>query len=612
MRWRRHLGSERPVTVLVAVLLVGVVLPLGMPAAAQAAEPRRCPSALVPATAFTDTVRSTHRAAIDCAHWWDLTTGRSPSSYAPQARVTRGQTAAMLWRLLEREERLPPSVEPAGFVDTAGHLFEAEIDALATLGILTGRTPTTFEPEQPLSREQLASVLARTAELAFGHRLPDGPLPFDDLPPDGAHARAIAQLTRAGVIAGTTPTTFSPTTAVTRAQIASFLTRTALLLEAEALLALPATRPAADDAYASRMRAAWVHLFDDTLKTRAGIERLVDELVAADATAVIAQVARRHDAYYDSDVLTRTVDPRLTPDLDVLSTLIEVAHAAGLEVHAWYGVAPTWHGVYEDLPQPTGWLPREHGRDAPVADRWVTRTHSGTWSDYLDPGLPAVQDHVAAVVAELVARYPVDGVHLDYVRYSGPEHGYHPLALARFREETGRTGTPAPDDAEWSAWRRAQTRAIVQRAAAAIDASGRDVTLSAAVITWGDGPATADRAGFRGSMPYWRTLQDWDRWVRDGDLDLVLPMNYFRDHLATEAGWFARWQRYQRSLAADADTLVVSGPGGYLNHPAAVQRQLQEAMRLDGAAVYSFQQPTLDGSRAVWQRLADSRWGYAP
>jgi uncharacterized lipoprotein YddW (UPF0748 family) len=605
------------VTVLVALLLGGLVLPLGLPASAQAqaAEPRRCPSTLVPATAFTDTLRSTHRAAIDCSRWWDLTEGRTATSYAPDVLVTRGQTAAMLWRLLDREDRLPSPVEPAGFLDTDGHLFEVEIDALATLGILAGRTASTFEPNEPITREQLASVLTRTIEQGFGSALTDGPLPFVDVRPDGTHARAIAQLTRAGVIAGTTATTFSPGASVTRGQVASFLTRTALLLEEQALLALPAARPAADDAYASRMRAAWVHLFDDTLKTRAGIVRMVDELVAADATAVIAQVARRHDAYYDSEVLTRTVDPRVAPDFDVLDVLLEVAHAAGLEVHAWYGVAPTWHRVYEDLPQPAGWLYREHGPKAREADRWVTREYEAEdedWSDYLDPGVPAVQDHVAEVVAELVERYPVDGIHLDYVRYSGPEHGYNPIAVARFQEERQRTGIPAPDDREWSDWRRQQTRAIVQRAAAAIDASDRDVTLSAAVITWGDGPATADRAGFRGSMPYWRTLQDWDGWVRNGDLDLVLPMNYFRDHLANEAGWLARWQRYQRALVAEADSLVVSGPGGYLNHPDAVQRQIQEAMRLDGAAVYSYQQPTLDGSRAVWQRLADARWGYAP
>ena len=172
--------------------------------------------------------------------------------------------------------------------------------------------------------------------------------------------------------------------------------------------------PAPQDSLA---RAAWVHLFDDSLKTRAGIRRVVADLVAAGATAVIAEVVRRQDAYYDSEVLPRTTDPALEPGLDVLDALIEEAHAAGLEVHAWIPFAPTWHEFYTDLPAPDGWVSTAHGPTAAEADRWVTRTVDGTWDTYLDPGLPEVRAHVAAIVGEIAAEYPVDGIHLDYVRY---------------------------------------------------------------------------------------------------------------------------------------------------------------------------------------------------
>jgi ATP-dependent Clp protease protease subunit len=72
--------------------------------------------------------------------------------------------------------------------------------------------------------------------------------------------------------------------------MASFLTRATSLLVEDGLASLPTARPAADDAYASRTRAAWVHLFDDTLKTPGGVQRLVDELAAADANTIIAQL----------------------------------------------------------------------------------------------------------------------------------------------------------------------------------------------------------------------------------------------------------------------------------------------------------------------------------
>ncbi|MFA9447038.1 family 10 glycosylhydrolase [Egicoccus sp. AB-alg6-2] len=596
---------------LVALALTAPVLGVGAPAHA-ATGTGACAGHLVPATAFTDTLASPHRAAIDCAVWWGMANGRSASRFDPAAAVTRGQTAAMIARLLRNAGRSPSEVASAGFPDTVGHVFERDIDALAALDIVAGGADGRFGPDVPVTRAQMSAILARTFANGFGAPLAAGPVPFRDVPVDNVHRAAIGQLVGAGIVAGTTPTTFAPSRAVSREQMASFTTRSAHVLLAGGLVRRPATRPAADDAYASRMRGAWVHLFDDALKTRAGVRAVVDELAAADANVIIAQVARRHDAYYDSSVLPRTADPRLARDFDVLAELITAAHARGIEVHAWFGVAPTWHDVYRGLPAPAGWMHTTHGLGAPVDRRWVTRTSDGSWTSYLDPGVPAVRQHVAAVVGELARNYAVDGIHLDYVRYESPAYGYNPLALAAFRRDTGATGTPANNDAAFTAWRRDQTRRIVLAAREAIRASGRDVTLSAAVITWGAGPRTHDAAGFRQTLPYTRTLQDWDGWVRRGEVDAVVPMNYFRAHEAEPARWFDAWLAYERALAATTDVQVVPGPAGYLNRPAAVHRQVTTAMRVDGAVIYSYQQPTEDASRAVWGELARSRWHYAP
>ena len=370
------------------------------------------------------------------------------------------------------------------------------------------------------------------------------------------------------------------------------------------------------DATPEPMRAVWVHLFDGTLKHRDGIARLVEELVAADATAVIAQVARRHDAYYRSEVLPATTDPDLEPGLDVVAELTRRAHEAGIEVHAWFSVAPTWHAVYELLPTPAGWVATEHGRTADEADRWVSRTRDGVWTEYLDPAVPAVRDHLAAVVTELAATTEVDGIHLDYVRYESDRAGYHPIALERYRSETGAAGTPAVDDPRWSAWRRDQTRALLDDARRAIADVGREVELSAAVVTWGPGPAEA--GGFAGTRTATEALQDWPGWVRDGALDGVLPMNYFRAHVPEQAAWFEDWTTFEEQLAAQHRTRVVPGIAGWLNHPDAVRSQLGVALgAADGAALYSYQQPAEEAPvdpemaaiRPFWGELADGRWG---
>ncbi|MEX2548672.1 MAG: family 10 glycosylhydrolase [Nitriliruptoraceae bacterium] len=361
--------------------------------------------------------------------------------------------------------------------------------------------------------------------------------------------------------------------------------------------------PVPDDV-AEPIQAAWVHLFDDTLKSGSSIETLVDEAIDAGLNTLIAQVVRRQDAYYDSEILPRTADPTLDPDLDVLTALLDAAAGTDLEVHAWMSVAPTWHQSYEGLEPPPDWVPVTHGPDAAVEDRWVTRAADGTWTRYLDPALPAVREHVIAVVTELVDRYPVAGVHLDYVRYEGDDRGYHPETLARYAQQTGNAVPPEVDDPAWSDWRREQTRSLMAEVHAAL--AGRHVILSAPVITWGAPPSGAALTGTR---TYDEALQDWAAWARDGVVDVLYPMNYFRAHEPEQAGWFDGWVSYQGALAAEVDTAIVGGVGGWLNGPDAVVEQLRTAATsLDGAALYSFQQP-VEGDRAgMLARLAGSDW----
>jgi uncharacterized lipoprotein YddW (UPF0748 family) len=589
-----------------AALVLGLALLLAASgvgsASAQATSASACPRERVPATAFTDTMGSVHRASIDCLTWWGITEGRTPTSYAPTRMTTRGQVAAMLARLLERAGLDDPRPPSAGFVDTRDHLFEREIDMLAHLGVIRGVTTRRYEPDAPLNRAQMASLLARIFSEVSGTPLPSGPLPFVDVARTSVHADAIARLAAAGITTGATPTLYRPTQDVVRQSMASFVTRSAAVLVDRGQARPPAGNPSASDVYHRRMRGAWVHLFDNSLKTETGIRRVVRQLVDADANVVIAQVVRRHDAYYDSTVLPRTPDPALEAGLDVLEELLTRAHRNDIEVHAWVPVAPQWHPAYDQLGIPRGSL------GAP--NSWRTFTDAGVRSDYLDPGLLPVQNHVAAIVGELATKYPtLDGIHLDYVRYESNRHGYHPDALARFRAETGFVGTPAPTNATWMNWRRDQTRQIMRRA----NAVRGGVDLSAAVISWGGGPSTPDRAGFQGTPAYQQVLQDWDRWAREGLVDDLVPMNYFREHDAAQRTWYRQWVAYERALDSGTATDVAPGIAGYLNYPAGGRTQIGLGMqRVEGSIIYSYQQPTIDGSRGLLTDLANARWDYPP
>lgn len=59
---------------------------------------------------------------------------------------------------------------------------------------------------------------------------------------------------------------------------------------------------------------------------------------------------------------------------------------------------------------------KKQGRSSVVArHRSWCKQLSGEW--FLDPGNPAVKDYLRALVGEVVSKYDVDGIHLDYVRY---------------------------------------------------------------------------------------------------------------------------------------------------------------------------------------------------
>ncbi|HEX9888525.1 MAG TPA: family 10 glycosylhydrolase [Nitriliruptorales bacterium] len=353
-----------------------------------------------------------------------------------------------------------------------------------------------------------------------------------------------------------------------------------------------APTPVAEPVAEPEVRAVWVHLFDHTLKTPQSVDRMLDRVARANLNTVIVEVVRRQDAYYDSDVLVRSPDPALAPGFDLLDHVTAGAHERGLQIQAWYPTITAYHHAYDDLAHPAGWIWTEHGREAPEDQRWVTRLHDGTWDDHLDPGLPEVREHVAAVAAELAAHAGLDAIHLDYVRYPDRDTGYHPRALARFRQETGRTGTPAPQDPAWSEWRREQVRLMVEGIVEAVHAVAPDLPVTAAVIAQGEGPVPGQRS-FTATSAYARYHQDWVGWLHSGLLDAVMPMNYF--DAQAHPDWFDQWASFERQLIGELDALLVGGMAGYLNHPEDSLAQIEQLRRhLDGVALYSFQQTARD------------------
>lgn len=94
----------------------------------------------------------------------DITTGFTDNTYRPDEPVTRAQMAAFVIRALGETE----SSQPTRFSDVAsGVWFEGVVERLAELAITTGcdTNPLRYCPSDPVSRDQMASFVARAFDL---------------------------------------------------------------------------------------------------------------------------------------------------------------------------------------------------------------------------------------------------------------------------------------------------------------------------------------------------------------------------------------------------------------------------------------------------------------
>jgi hypothetical protein len=143
-----------------------------------------------------------------------ITTGCSRELFCPGASVTREQMASFLARALGLG---PTSTD--FFTDDEASVHEDDINRIAAVGVTIGCAGGRFCPSQVVPREQMASFLAR----ALG--LPPTSSDFFTDDEDSVHEADINRLAAAGVTNGCASGRYCPRAAVTREQMAAFLYR---------------------------------------------------------------------------------------------------------------------------------------------------------------------------------------------------------------------------------------------------------------------------------------------------------------------------------------------------------------------------------------------------
>ena len=106
-----------------------------------------------------------------------------------------------------------------GFADITGHWAEADIKEMAEAGIVSGVTPTQFEPERTVTRAEFAAMIVR----ALGIAATDGPA-FEDVSGDAWFYASVTAAAKAGLIVGYDGY-FRPDDLITREEMATIIAK---------------------------------------------------------------------------------------------------------------------------------------------------------------------------------------------------------------------------------------------------------------------------------------------------------------------------------------------------------------------------------------------------
>lgn len=233
----------------------------------------------------------------------------------------------------------------------------------------------------------------------------------------------------------------------------------------------------------------------------------LDRLKAANFNIVILQTRIRATVIYPSSIepwdACLTGHANRSPGYDPLDFAVKECHKRGMQIHAWVVAFPA-NSLRAAGNLGSRALHRRH-------PELCMRTDDG-WM--LNPGVPATANYLASLCREVVERYDVDGINLDYIRY--PEQTIHYSDAASYR----RYGA-GQNKAEW---RRDNVTRCVRAIHDAVKAIKPWVILSCSPV----GKANdLPRQWSGGWNAYKAVHQDAQQWLKDGLMDMLMPMMYF-------------------------------------------------------------------------------------
>ncbi|MBD2387779.1 glycoside hydrolase family 10 protein [Cylindrospermum sp. FACHB-282] len=260
-----------------------------------------------------------------------------------------------------------------------------------------------------------------------------------------------------------------------------------------------------------------------------GLALVFDRLAKAGFNTVFFETINASYPIYPSQVAPQQ-NP-LIKGWDPLEAGVKLAHERGMELHAWvwtFAAGNQGHNkiinVNPDYPGPVlaahpDWANYDqNGKMIPV----------GQTKPFFDPANPELRSYLLKLYTEIVSRYQVDGLHLDYIRYpfqdpyAGRIYGYGKASREQFQQLTGVDPlTISPNDRDlwqkWTAFRTQQVDTFVAEVSQQLRQQRSNLILSVAVFPLPE----IERIQ--------KIQQHWEVWSRRGDIDLIVPMTYALD-----------------------------------------------------------------------------------
>jgi S-layer homology domain len=138
----------------------------------------------------------------------------------PDNTITRAEFVAMIVRALELET----TKQGVNFTDTANHWAQNDINTASALGIVKGKTATTFDPKGLITRAEIAAIVVRAFDPTVAFEKGTA-INFTDLTSKHWAYEEVRKATKVGIVSGTSKTTVSPNNNAKRAEAAVMIHR---------------------------------------------------------------------------------------------------------------------------------------------------------------------------------------------------------------------------------------------------------------------------------------------------------------------------------------------------------------------------------------------------